>query len=130
MKTLLIYATGWTGMVFLAILNGAIREKAYGPFMQELSAHQLSTVIGMILFGGYIWILTGAFLIKSSRQAFWIGCMWLIMTLLFEFGFGHYVMGYPWSRLFHDYNLMKGRVWPLVLIWTAIAPYVFYRIRS
>ncbi|MDF1592405.1 MAG: hypothetical protein P1P89_12890 [Desulfobacterales bacterium] len=129
MKILLIYAAGWLGMVFLAVLNGAIREKVYGPFMHELSAHQVSTVTGIILFGAYIWIFTGVFRIESSGQAVSIGCMWMIMTLLFEFGFGHYVMGHPWGRLIRDYNLIKGRVWPLVLIWTAIAPYVFYRIR-
>ena len=130
MKTLLIYAASWIGMVILAILNGSIREKVYGQFMQELSAHQLSTLILIILFGAYIWILTGVFLIESSRQALLIGSMWLIMTIVFEFGFGHYIMGHPWSKLFHDYNLLEGRVWSLVLIWTAVAPYMLYRIRS
>lgn len=130
MKIVLIYGASWIGMVILAILNGVIREKAYGQFMHELSAHQLSTLIGLILFGVYIWVLTGIFLIESSRQAFVIGGMWLTMTIVFEFGFGHYVMGHPWRKLFHDYNLLEGRVWTLVLIWTAVSPYLFYRIRS
>ena len=98
--------------------------------MRELSAHQLSTFIGFILFGLYIWSLTGIYQIESSSQAFVIGGMWLIMTILFEFIFGHFIMRHPWSKLLHDYNLLKGRVWLLVLIWTAVAPYVFYRIRS
>ena len=130
MKTLPIYAAGWAGMLVLAVLNGALREKGYGRFVRELTAHQLSTAMGMVLFGIYIWILTGVFPIESSRQASVIGSMWLIMTVLFEFGFGRFVAGHPWNRLFHDYNLLKGRVWPLLLIWTAAAPYVFYRIRS
>ncbi len=130
MNIVLVYAVSWIGMVILAILNGAIREKAYGQFMHELPAHQVSTLIGLILFGAYIWALTGVCRIESSRQALVIGGMWLIMTVVFEFGFGRYLMGHPWGKLFHDYNLSKGRVWSLVLIWTAIAPYVFYRIRS
>ena len=117
-------------MVILAIMNGAVREKIYGPHMRELSAHQLSTVIGLIIFGLYIWTLTGIYRIGSSSQAFMIGGMWLIMTILFEFIFGHYIMRHSWIKLFHDYNLLKGRVWLLVLIWTAVGPYVFYRIRS
>ena len=116
-------------MVILAILNGTIREKAYGNLMDELTAHQLSTLAGLILFGVYIWTLTGLFRIESSRQALLIGSIWLLMTVVFEFVFGHYVMGHSWGKLFHDYNLFKGRVWSLVLIWTAVAPYVFYRIR-
>jgi hypothetical protein len=130
MTILAKYAVSWIGMVILAILNGAVREKIYGPSMQELSAHQLSTFIGLILFGFYIWTLTGIYRIQSSSQAFVIGGMWLIMTILFEFIFGHFIMRHPYRKLFHDYNLLKGRIWLLVLIWMAVAPYVFYRVRS
>jgi hypothetical protein len=118
------------GLAVVAILNAVIREKVYGHFLRELAAHQWSTLIGLILFGAYIWLLTGVCPITSTRQALMIGGMWLSMTIIFEFSFGHYVMGRPWDGLFHDYNLLQGRLWPLVLIWMAIAPYMFYRIRS
>jgi len=49
------------------------------------------------------------------------------MTVCFEFFFGHYVAGHPWSRLFHDYNILDGRIWGLLLVWITVAPYVFYR---
>jgi len=130
MKIVLIYTANWLGMVILAFLNGVIREKVYGKFIYELTAHQLSTLAGIILFGVYIWILTGLYRIESSRQALLIGGIWFIMTTLFEFVFGHYVMGHPWNRLLHDYNILKGRVWSLILIWTFVAPYAFFRLRS
>ena len=130
MKNLSAYALSWIGMVAIAILNGAIREKAYGPFMGELPAHQVSTFIIILLFGAYIWVLTGTYPIESPTQALIIGVMWLVMTVIFEFVFGHFVMGHPWSGLLQDYNLFKGRVWSLVLIWASVAPYLFYRIRS
>ena len=129
MKIVLIYAVGWVGMVILAILNAAIREKIYGPLIHELLAHQLSTFLLLVLFGMYVWFLTGICRIESARQSFVIGAMWLIMTIVFEFLFGHYVMDHSWKRLFHDYDLLEGRVWSLVLIWTAILPYVFYKLR-
>jgi len=130
MKTILNYAVAWIGLVIIAIFNGTLRQMGYQPYMSELSAHQLSTLIGILLFAGFIWLLTGIFRIESARQALIIGGMWLGMTVLFEFIFGHYVMGNPWSKLFHDYNLLQGRVWVLVLIWTTVAPYVFYRLRT
>ena len=129
MKIVLIYAASWLGMVALAIINGAIREKLYGPFMQELSAHQVSTFIALVLFGIYIGSLTRIWPIASPTQAIVIGGLWLMMTIMFEFIFGHFVMGHPWGKLLADYNLIKGRVWVLVLVWTASAPYVFYRFR-
>ena len=130
MNILIKYALSWIGLVALAIINGVIREKWYGQFMNELAAHQLSTVIGIALFGFFIWILTGVWRIESARQAYLIGASWLILTITFEFLFGHYVMNHPWNKLLHDYNIFKGRVWIFVLIWTAIAPYLFYKIRS
>jgi hypothetical protein len=130
MKIILIYTAGWLGMVAIAIFNGATREKLYGPLMRELYAHQLSTALAIVLFGIYIWVLTGIWQIESSVQALLIGGLWLIMTILFEFVAGHYLFGHSWEKLFHDYNLRQGRVWVLVLIWVSIAPYLVFWIRT
>ena len=35
-----------------------------------------------------------------------------------------------WSRLFRDHNIFAGRVWGLLLVWVALAPYVFFRLHS
>ena len=129
MKTILIYIFAWLGMVIVAIANGIAREKLYGQSMSELSAHQLSTLIAIMLLGIYVFVLTLVFPIQSARQAFTISGIWITMTVIFEFVFGHFVAGHSWTTLFTDYNIFKGRVWVLVLIWTFIAPYVFYRLR-
>ena len=120
----------WVGMVILAIFNGIIREKVYAQYMSELVAHQLSTLIAIILFGIYVYFLTGIVQIHSVKQALLIGGIWLSMTVIFEFVFGHFVAGHSWSRLFMDYNLFRGRVWILVLLWTFIIPYLCYKLRN
>ncbi len=125
---ILKYIIAWIPMIFIGIANGILRQAGYARFMSELRAHQLSTLTGIIFFGLYIWALNRWWRVPSAEQALAIGFIWLGMTIIFEFIFGHYVMGHPWSRLFHDYNLLKGRVWILVLIWITIAPYLFYRI--
>lgn len=129
MKTILIYIFAWLGMVIIAVANGIVREKLYSQSMSELAAHQLSTLIAIILLSIYIFVLTLVFPIQSARQAFTISGIWITMTVIFEFVFGHFVAGHSWTTLFTDYNIFKGRVWVLVLIWTFIAPYVFYRLR-
>lgn len=48
----------------------------------------------------------------------------------FEFGFGHFVAGQPMSELLRDYNLAKGRLWPLVLAWLALGPIAIRWLRS
>ena len=58
----------------------------------------------------------------SESQAAAIGAVWLALTLLFEFGYGHFAAGKSWAELLADYNVLRGRVWPLVLLMTAPAP--------
>lgn len=122
------YFLAWFPMVFIAIFNGTFREMAYKSLVGDLTAHQLSTLTGIMFTGIYIWLITRQWLLTSSTQAVTIGLMWLGMTILFEFGFGHYVMKNPWSILLADYNIISGRVWSLFLLWITIAPYIFYRL--
>ena len=124
------YILAWFGMVILAIINGTLRVELYGPLISELTAHQLSTLSALFIFGLYIRVLGRIWPLPSAKLALLIGAAWVCMTIAFEFLFGHYAIGHSWHKLFHDYNLLAGRVWLLVLIWTGIAPYVFYRLRT
>ncbi len=123
------YILAWLPMVLIAIINAGIREYTYAKFLGELRAHQLSTLTGIFALGLYIWLITSIWPIHSTSQAFIIGFIWLGLTLAFEFLFGHYVMHNPWSKLLADYNILAGRVWIFVLIWTAIAPVIFFSMR-
>jgi hypothetical protein len=124
------YVIAWIPMVFIAVANGMLREFGYGKQMSELRAHQLSSVTGIAFLAGYIWLVSLRWPIRSSGQAFAIGLIWLTLTVVFEFTFGHYVAKHSWSRLLHDYNIFAGRLWALVLMAVAISPYVIFRIRS
>ena len=96
---MLAYLLAWFGLLIIAVINAAFRDKVYGPMMSELAAHQISCVSGIILFAVFIWFFTGWFSIGSQGEAALIGGMWLAMTLAFEFGYFHYVGGKPWSQL-------------------------------
>ncbi|MBD0344472.1 MAG: hypothetical protein ICV63_06485 [Coleofasciculus sp. Co-bin14] len=124
---ILRYILAWIPMIFIGIINGIVREVTYGKYLNELRAHQVSTITGVLLFSFYIWALTRLWSIESPEQALIIGFIWLGLTVVFEFTFGHYVAGHSWSRLLSDYNILAGRVWIVVLIWIAIAPLLFSR---
>ena len=126
----LTYTIAWLPLVLIAILNGALRELGYKRFIKELHAHQISTLIGMVLVAIYVWIMGLIWPIESLTQAFQIGGIWLLLTILFEFGFGHFIMRHPWEKLFFDYNIFAGRVWLLFIVWTAVSPAVFFLILS
>ncbi len=123
------YVVAWAPMVVIAVANGAVREAWYGKRLTELSAHQIATGSGLLLLGAYIWVIIRLWPPESPKEALAVGLIWQVLTIGFEFLFGHYVGRQSWSRLFHDYNVVTGRVWVLVLIWVAIAPYVFLRLQ-
>lgn len=92
------YFLAWLPMLVLAIANGFFRETVIKRFAGNLAAHQLSTVSLLLLFTGYIWIIIKNLPPASGKQAVSIGLLWLILTLLFEFGFGRY-RGSSWATL-------------------------------
>ena len=121
---LYIYGLGvWILFMLLAIINAGIREKLYKPKVGELRAHQISSIIFIIL----IFVVSYAFLKRvdaTSMQSLLLGIIWFLLTIGFEFLFGHYIMKHPWSKLLADYNILKGKMWGLVLICILIAPWV------
>ena len=122
------YLGAWFAMLLVSVVNGVVRDFTYGRHMDELSAHQLSTAASVLLLGLLIRGYTRLYPPVSAREAVFIGLLWLALTVAFEFIFFHYAGGHSWSALLDNYNIMKGRVWPVVLVWIAIAPYVFFRV--
>ncbi|WP_340818097.1 hypothetical protein [Methanolobus sp. WCC4] len=129
-KLIYIYSiVAWFILVILAIINGIIRNSFYTEVLGELRAHQVSTLIfcTLIIAFSYVFFkysgVTG-----SPRDYVYVGIMWLFLTVAFEFLFGHYVAGHSWEHLLADYNILKGRVWIVVLIVTALAPSIAYRL--
>ena len=119
---------GWFALAAVAVLNGVVRQGSYGRIMPELAAHQLSTLTGMLATGAVAWLLSRRWPLESTRDAWLVGCGWLLVTVAFEFGFGHYVAGHSWERLLQDYDLVQGRVWPVFLLWLLLMPYLFRRL--
>ena len=128
-KIVLRYLAGWIGMVFIAIFNGILRGVAFEPYFTELTAHHISCVTGVSFFLIATWFYNKKWPIGSSKQALLIGLIWLILTPIFEFGFGLYVMGHPLDYLLNDYNLLAGRAWSLVLVAVFLLPTIVYRVR-
>ncbi len=120
----------WCGILVLAILNGALRDKVLVSSVGSFGAFVAS---GVILSGC---IFAVAFLSApwygrlSAAQWFVVGCFWLLLTLAFEFGFGYYVQHKPWAELLQAYTFKGGNVWSLVLVVTLFSPWLAARWRG
>ena len=116
------WTLAWLGACGLAFGNAVIRQALYEGHVGDLRAHQISTATLLGIFAVYVWVLHRRWPIDTSETALAVGVIWTMLTLAFEFGFGHWVAGQSWAELLEAYNLADGQVWVLIPIWTMIAP--------
>ena len=114
----------WVGGAVLGLVNGSLREFTYGRRLNEHAAHQVSTGTLILMLMLYMQGLERRWPIGSRRAAVRIGGTWVFLTVLFEFGFGHFIGGKSWRGLLEDYDLTKGRLWSLVLMAMAAGPLI------
>jgi hypothetical protein len=112
----------WLAILVFAVINGILREKVLIP---ALGSFVSLTASGLIL-SGFIFFV--AFFAVSgfnhpSVPIYWLaGFIWLLLTLIFEFGFGLFVLHKDISELLAAYTFKGGNIWPIVLVSTAVSP--------
>ena len=105
----------WLIMLLAAFINGGIREMLIVPRVGD----QIGHVLGVIGLSSAVFVIAYFFVkalgILPSSTLLLVGLFWLVLSLLFEFGFFHYVMHEPWEKLLADYNVFRGRL--LIVVW-------------
>ena len=114
----------WVILAVSAIVVATFRIGVLLPPFGEQTAHQLGTVMFLVVQFIIIFFFIKKLKIKDIKTLLRIGLFWIVLTILFEFYFGHYVIGHPWEKLFADYNLFNGRLWVIVLINNIAAPII------
>ena len=120
----------WFLLLVTAVLNGFLRERFLIPKTGQQTGHILSTISLCALILLLTWPTIAWLDPPSAIAAAGIGVAWLVLTLVFEFGFGHYIAHKPWSELLADYDILHGRIWIFVLFTTAAAPWLTGRLRG
>lgn len=120
----------WVILAIAAIATATFRIYVLLPSFGEQTAHQLGTILYMIVQFLIIYFFIKNIRIKETKTLLGIGIFWVVITIIFEFIFGHYIMGHPWQKLFADYNLLNGRLWVLVLINNIVSTIISGRIKK
>lgn len=120
----------WFVLMLLAIGNGTVRVKLIIPYTGLTAGLAISTVMLCALILLATWTSIGWIGPHDAQRAWAVGLLWLAMTFGFEFGAGHFLFKKPWSELLFDYNIAQGRLWVLVPIITALAPWLMAKARG
>jgi hypothetical protein len=117
----------WLSFGVVAMALGGLRDSLLTPRIGELRAHQIGTILVCAVIALII-VLSIRWLHPTLSQAIVIGAFWVVLTVVFEFTAFHYIAGEPWERLLANYNVIKGRLWPLVLVTELVVPYLAVRL--
>jgi len=120
----------WFLLVILAIINAGLREKVLGPvfgsgFALPVSGLLLSIVIFIVSF-----VCAPVFRPSESKTYILVGAVWCLLTLSFEFLFGHFVAGRHWQEIVQVFNVGKGDLFLLVLLATLVSPWLSAKLRN
>ena len=125
MKLYLLGIALWFVLLLIAIVNGTLRDFVWGAELSEPVRHVIGTCIGLALHFGAMYLFVRHFAAGASAgQLVRLGLMLAAMTVAFEFGFFGTVRGVPYEKLAADYNILKGRLFGLVVLNALLAPYL------
>ena len=117
-------------MVVAAIINGMIRDK----FIKQFLGEALSLPTSGITLSGLVFLIAFLFVphigLSNPSSYMLVGLSWLGLTLAFEYLFGHYVLGKPWSEINQVFNLAKGNLFTIVVFVTAISPWLVAKLKN
>jgi len=120
----------WFVIAVFAVINGAFRESVLVPSFGQsvalpISGLSLSIIVFMVSYFSF-----SLFRVKSYRSYLFIGIQWVLMTLIFEFVFGHYVASKSWSEILQTFNILKGNLFIIVLLVSCISPLLVAKIKG
>jgi hypothetical protein len=117
----------WLLILPCMIINGIFRELVLKSLVATQVAETISVVIGLAI----VVVLTRSLLRplagKSMAQVVRASVVLVLLTVAFEFIFGHYVDDKSWSELAANYELWNGRLWPILLAAIAFMPFLWSR---
>ncbi len=112
----------WFIIALLAIVNGLFRESILVPYCGQSIALPSSGIMLSMIILTITYFSFKLFEKNNSLTYFLIGIQWVSMTLLFEFVFGHYVVGKSWSELLQVFNILEGNLFSVVLLISLFSP--------
>jgi hypothetical protein len=113
----------WLGLLVVAIANGALRE---GVLLKVLPRSLAFICSGLLLIAAVLLVAMVAMRWLGRvdvTRCLLVGLLWLALTVGFEFGFG-LARGRSMGSLLDAYRFREGNIWPLVLLFIALAPLI------
>ena len=120
----------WVVIVCAEVVHGTMRALLIAPIVGEFRSRQVGVFTGSLVILSIALASIGW--IRVTRTLFLLeaGAVWAALMLLFEIGFGRFVLGVSWQTLWADYNIPEGGLLPIGLAVLAFSPLIAARARQ
>lgn len=115
----------WLVFLVLMVFNGNMQKELQNRSMSGLKAHQLSSLVFIIIiFAGTFLFLQMFDLVYSKKELLITGLTWVALNLIFDVLVGLILMRKKAVVVFNDYNILKGRLWTVAQLAYLSAPLI------
>lgn len=118
----------WLCMAIAMTANGVLREVALKRFFSSPIADVMSALSGILLIAAItrvgFWPLNSS---STTASQVFASVFLVVLTVAFECALGRLVDHKSWSQLAAHYALWNGELWPLVLTFVALTPFLWGR---
>jgi hypothetical protein len=98
----------WLVLIGAEFVHGILRAIFLVPVVGNFGSRQIGVFTGSILILAIAYLLVPWLHATDKRSLISVGVLWVVLTVVFEFGFGHFVLGRSWQDLASDYNVLRG----------------------
>lgn len=126
MSALIWHLLSWFSLLVLAMINGTARVLLYDKYLGAAPGRVLASFIGLALFATLTAMLHRWKPLESVQQAWLVGAVWTVLTMIFEFSMGRYNNQMSTRALIAMYDPTTGSLWLLVILGTLLLPPLFY----
>jgi hypothetical protein len=112
----------WLLLMVAETLHGLWRVKVLAvwigdEFASDVAVFTGSLIILLITFACIDWIPA-----RDMRTLLLVGCTWVVLTIGYELALGRLAFDRSWSEIASDFDLFRGRLLPLGLLFLLFAP--------
>ena len=123
------FTSVWLAMAVAMSANGIARELLLKRVLNGWLAGIISAAIGIVLIGliTRVGFRPLAAAVATTAQLALVSIALVFLTIAFESAMGRFVDHKTWPQLLEHYAIWHGELWPIVLAWLALTPFVWGR---
>ena len=119
----------WIILIAIEFIHGVLRAMFLVPVVGDFRSRQIGVFTGSVLIFAVTYMLLPWLRTTETKALIGVGALWVMLTVAFELGFGHYVFGRSWMDLASDYDIRRGGFLLIGMAVMMLAPLIAARMR-